>query len=182
MTFPTISCLGAITLVFVLATVLSVFFGYRQRVELLAIPVSTLFAFPQLRSSMPGAPLGGEIILLVCLMAAVTQRCFPVNLGTIVGEFQIMLSPPFPLSINYSSCRLHGGSSLSCLDVYMCTLSLWGLFFRKWSHSWSGNDRRPWHLVLWSWLTRKGTENILSNRNVRVHYTPNRSPPHSPSQ
>ena len=75
---------------------------------------------------MPGAPLGGEIILLVYLMTAVTQRCFPVNLGTIVGEFRIMLSPPIPSSINYSSCRLCGGSSLSCLDVYMCTLSLWG--------------------------------------------------------
>ena len=36
----------------------AVFFGFRQRGEVLMIPVGTLFAFTQLRQSMPGAPAG----------------------------------------------------------------------------------------------------------------------------
>ena len=36
----------------------AVFFGFRQRGEVLIIPVGTLFAFTQLRQSMPGAPAG----------------------------------------------------------------------------------------------------------------------------
>jgi len=76
----------AITLVFVIATVISIFFGYRQKVELLAIPVTVLFAFPQLRSSMPGAPLGGTIVdyvgVLPCL--ALTSLCAAMTLGFVV--------------------------------------------------------------------------------------------------
>jgi len=76
----------AITLVFVMTTILAVFFGYRMRIELLAIPVSTLFAFPQLRSSMPGSPLGGTIIdyvgVLPCL--ALTSVCAALTLGLLV--------------------------------------------------------------------------------------------------
>jgi len=76
----------AITLVFVMSTILSVFIGYRMRVEILAIPVSTLFAFPQLRSSMPGAPLGGTIVdyvgVLPCL--ALTSVCAALTLGLMV--------------------------------------------------------------------------------------------------
>jgi len=76
----------AITLVFVLATILSIVFGYRQRVELLAIPVTVLFAFPQLRSSMPGAPLGGTIVdyigVLPCL--ALTSFCAALTLAFVV--------------------------------------------------------------------------------------------------
>ena len=74
---------GAITLVFVLAAIFSVFFGYRMRIELLAIPVSTLFAFPQLRGSMPGAPLGGETILFWRTSDLIYHHFI---LGTIVGE------------------------------------------------------------------------------------------------
>jgi hypothetical protein len=76
----------AITLVFVLATILSIIFGYRQKVELLAIPVTVLFAFPQLRSSMPGAPLGGTIVdyvgVLPCL--ALTSLCAALTLAFVV--------------------------------------------------------------------------------------------------
>lgn len=49
---------GLITLTLLLVMVTSVFFGFRQKGEILVVPVATLFAFTQLRSSMPGAPDG----------------------------------------------------------------------------------------------------------------------------
>jgi hypothetical protein len=49
---------GIITLVFVASTITTAVFGYAQKVELLVIPVPLLFAFTQLRSTMPGAPNG----------------------------------------------------------------------------------------------------------------------------
>ncbi|PPQ76171.1 hypothetical protein CVT24_006597 [Panaeolus cyanescens] len=61
-----------ITLILLLVMLTSVFFGFRQKGEVLVIPVATLFAFTQLRQSMPGAPPGfGDIVdfvgLLPCL-------------------------------------------------------------------------------------------------------------------
>jgi len=81
-----VMAMWSITLVFVFTTVLSVFFGYQQRIALLAIPVSTLFAFPSLRSSMPGSPLGGTIVdyvgVLPCL--ALTSICSALTLGLMI--------------------------------------------------------------------------------------------------
>ncbi|RXW22275.1 hypothetical protein EST38_g3568 [Candolleomyces aberdarensis] len=52
-----------ITLILVLVMITTVFFGFKQRGEVLLVPVATLFAFTQLRQSMPGAPEGfGDII------------------------------------------------------------------------------------------------------------------------
>ena len=45
----------------------SVFFGFRQRGEVLVIPVATLFAFTQLRQSMPGAPPGFGKPIFLCI-------------------------------------------------------------------------------------------------------------------
>jgi len=50
--------LGLITIILSLVMLTCVFFGFRQRGEVLVIPVATLFAFTQLRASMPGAPAG----------------------------------------------------------------------------------------------------------------------------
>jgi hypothetical protein len=50
--------LGMITLILLLVMFTCVFSGFRQRGEVLVIPVTTLFAFTQLRGSMPGAPAG----------------------------------------------------------------------------------------------------------------------------
>ncbi|KAH9935505.1 uncharacterized protein B0H18DRAFT_976010 [Fomitopsis serialis] len=47
-----------ITITFVLACIVAVFFGKGIRVEVLVLPVTTLFAFTQLRGTMPGAPPG----------------------------------------------------------------------------------------------------------------------------
>lgn len=56
---PTWICdVGMITLTLLLVMVTSVFFGFRQKGEILVVPVATLFAFTQLRTSMPGAPDG----------------------------------------------------------------------------------------------------------------------------
>ena len=47
-----------ITLILLLVMITTVFFGFRQKGEVLVLPVATLFAFTQLRRSMPGAPEG----------------------------------------------------------------------------------------------------------------------------
>ena len=59
--------LGLITLTLLLVMVTSVFFGFRQKGEILVVPVATLFAFTQLRSSMPGAPDGFGEYLVICI-------------------------------------------------------------------------------------------------------------------
>ncbi|KAF6748202.1 hypothetical protein DFP72DRAFT_1074470 [Ephemerocybe angulata] len=58
-----------ITIILALVMITTVFFGFKQRGEVLLIPVATLFAFTQLRQSMPGAPDGfGDIVDLVGLV------------------------------------------------------------------------------------------------------------------
>lgn len=53
------------TIILVLVMATSVFFGYKQRPEVLLIPVATLFAFTQLRQSMPGAPDGFGMLIMI---------------------------------------------------------------------------------------------------------------------
>ncbi|KAK0492422.1 hypothetical protein EDD18DRAFT_1410188 [Armillaria luteobubalina] len=58
-----------ITLMICLITVTTVVFGYRQRNEIAVVPIGILFAFTQLRSTMPGAHEGFDSIgLLPCLV------------------------------------------------------------------------------------------------------------------
>ncbi|KAK0477782.1 hypothetical protein IW261DRAFT_1484063 [Armillaria novae-zelandiae] len=62
-----------VTLVICLIMIATVFFGFRQRNEIVVVPIGTVFAFTQLRASMPGAPDGfGDILdfagLLPCLV------------------------------------------------------------------------------------------------------------------
>lgn len=47
-----------ITITFIMACIVSVFFGKGVRGDILVLPVATLFAFTQLRGTMPGAPNG----------------------------------------------------------------------------------------------------------------------------
>lgn len=61
---------GLITLILLLVMVTSVFFGFKQKSEVLVIPVATLFAFTQLRQSMPGAPDGFG---MHCFIAIITK-------------------------------------------------------------------------------------------------------------
>lgn len=49
---------GLVTLTFIMACVTSVFFGKGIRADILVLPVATLFAFTQLRGTLPGAPEG----------------------------------------------------------------------------------------------------------------------------
>ena len=49
---------GLITIILMLVMIGTVFFNFKQKAEVLVIPVATLFAFTQLRDSMPGAPDG----------------------------------------------------------------------------------------------------------------------------
>ncbi|KAK0237981.1 hypothetical protein EDD85DRAFT_563868 [Armillaria nabsnona] len=62
-----------VTLMVCLLMITTVVFGYRQRNEIVVVPIGTVFAFTQLRCSMPGAPEGfGDILdfagLLPCLV------------------------------------------------------------------------------------------------------------------
>ncbi|KAK0203539.1 hypothetical protein DFS33DRAFT_1332238 [Desarmillaria ectypa] len=62
-----------ITLMICLVMIMTVGFGFQQRNEIVVVPVGTVFAFTQLRSSMPGAPDGfGDILdfvgVLPCLV------------------------------------------------------------------------------------------------------------------
>ncbi|PBK88261.1 hypothetical protein ARMGADRAFT_1120698 [Armillaria gallica] len=59
-----------ITLTICLLMIMTVGFGFQQRNEIVVVPVGTVFAFTQLRASMPGAPDGfGDILgVLPCLV------------------------------------------------------------------------------------------------------------------
>ncbi|PBK88253.1 hypothetical protein ARMGADRAFT_1084890 [Armillaria gallica] len=62
-----------ITLTICLLMIMTVGFGFRQRNEIVVVPIGTVFAFTQLRSTMPGAPDGfGDILdfvgVLPCLV------------------------------------------------------------------------------------------------------------------
>ncbi|KAK0492467.1 hypothetical protein EDD18DRAFT_1357722 [Armillaria luteobubalina] len=62
-----------VTLTICLLMIMTVGFGFQQRNEIVVVPVSTVFAFTQLRSTMPGAPDGfGDILdfvgVLPCLV------------------------------------------------------------------------------------------------------------------
>ncbi|PBK94350.1 hypothetical protein ARMGADRAFT_1079038 [Armillaria gallica] len=61
--------IGLVTLMICLIMITAVVFGYRQRNEIVVVPIGTVFAFTQLRSTMPGAPDGfGDILDLVGLL------------------------------------------------------------------------------------------------------------------
>ena len=51
------------------STVTTVIFGYSQQVEVLVLPVATLFAVTGLRGTMPGAPAGFGAIVGKCQIA-----------------------------------------------------------------------------------------------------------------
>ncbi|PBK68425.1 hypothetical protein ARMSODRAFT_975832 [Armillaria solidipes] len=58
-----------VTLMICLLMIATIVFGFRQRNEIVVVPIGTVFAFTQLRSSMPGAPEGSDLAgLLPCLI------------------------------------------------------------------------------------------------------------------
>ncbi|PBK90380.1 hypothetical protein ARMGADRAFT_1166833 [Armillaria gallica] len=62
-----------VTLMICLIMITTVIFGYRQRNEIVVVPIGIVFVFTQLRSTMPGAPDGfGDVLdfvgLLPCLV------------------------------------------------------------------------------------------------------------------
>lgn len=56
-----------ITIIFIMACIVSVFLGKGIKGDVLVLPVATLFAFTQLRGTMPGAPNGFGECQYVCL-------------------------------------------------------------------------------------------------------------------
>ncbi|KAK0214052.1 hypothetical protein IW262DRAFT_293393 [Armillaria fumosa] len=53
-----------ITLIITLLTITTVVFRFRQRNEIVVVPIGTMFAGNQLRSSMPGVPEGFGMIAI----------------------------------------------------------------------------------------------------------------------
>ena len=100
---------------FLLICVISVFLGKGIKTEVLILPVTNLFAFTQLRSTMPGAPSGfGEPFFI----------CDPPRVGVELA-FQAQTSvchdPDFQLApnTNPSNYRFHWGAPLSCaVDLF----------------------------------------------------------------
>jgi len=81
--------LGIITLILLLVMLTCVFFGFRQKSEILIVPVATLFAFTQLRGSMPGAPPGfGKCCLSYTFWAHPNDSSFE---GDILGTLRFFL-------------------------------------------------------------------------------------------
>jgi hypothetical protein len=67
----------SITLILLVATITPIIFGYQQRVEVMVIPVGTLFAFTQLRATLPGAPAGfGATIDFVGILPCLALMSF----------------------------------------------------------------------------------------------------------
>ncbi|SJL17339.1 uncharacterized protein ARMOST_20889 [Armillaria ostoyae] len=60
---------GLVTLMICLIMISTVVFGFQQRNEIVVVPIGTVFAFTQLRLTMPGAPEGfGDILGSPCSM------------------------------------------------------------------------------------------------------------------
>ncbi|KAK0472984.1 hypothetical protein IW261DRAFT_1423958 [Armillaria novae-zelandiae] len=58
-----------ITIMICLVMVMTVAFGFQQRNEIVVVPIGTVFAFTQLRLTMPGAPDGFDFVgVLPCLV------------------------------------------------------------------------------------------------------------------
>ncbi|PBK88210.1 hypothetical protein ARMGADRAFT_1065641 [Armillaria gallica] len=78
-----------VTIMICLIMIATVVFGFRQRNEIVVIPVGTVFAFTQLRSSMPGAPEGfGDILeSRFCWATAVPRLSFDFHRS--LGENEV---------------------------------------------------------------------------------------------
>ncbi len=72
---------GLITLTICLVMIMTIGFGFQQRNEIVVIPVGTVFAFTQLRLTMPGAPDGFGMLLPVNPVTNTDTS----NIGDILG-------------------------------------------------------------------------------------------------
>ncbi|SJL16589.1 uncharacterized protein ARMOST_20115 [Armillaria ostoyae] len=84
-----------VTLMICCIMIATVMFSFRQRNEIVVVPVATVFAFTQLRSSMPGAPGGfGDILGIFCWTTSMPCPSigFPV---TMVGIY-LFVNPDDP--------------------------------------------------------------------------------------
>lgn len=93
-----------VTIILALVMITSVFFGFKQRGEVLLIPVATLFAFTQLRQSMPGAPDGfGDIMDLVGLVPCLALLALTAAFS--LGAFILTDPTSQPRQIRYKMMR-----------------------------------------------------------------------------
>lgn len=77
--------LGLVTLSFVMACLMAVVLGKGIAADVLVLPVATLFAFTQLRGTLPGAPPGfGTSYHLSPLAYRVLTTCVSIQVQTLV--------------------------------------------------------------------------------------------------
>ncbi|KAK0472985.1 hypothetical protein IW261DRAFT_1660123 [Armillaria novae-zelandiae] len=75
-----------VTLMICLVMIMTVAFGFQQRNEIVVVPVGTVFAFTQLRSTMPGAPEGfGDILDFVGILPCLVL--LSISAVTMVGMY-----------------------------------------------------------------------------------------------
>ncbi|KAK0492440.1 hypothetical protein EDD18DRAFT_1108835 [Armillaria luteobubalina] len=78
--------IGMVTLMICLIMIATVFFRFQQWNEIVVVPIGTVFAFTQLRASMPGAPEGfGDTLDFVGLLPCLTL--LSISAITMVGVY-----------------------------------------------------------------------------------------------
>ncbi|KAK0229630.1 hypothetical protein EDD85DRAFT_973428, partial [Armillaria nabsnona] len=95
-----------VTLVICLIMITTVFFGFRQRNEIVVVPIGTVFAFTQLRASMPGAPDGfGDILDFAGLLPCCVL--LSISAITMVGIY-LFADPDDPSRRTFTWSELKG--------------------------------------------------------------------------
>ncbi|KAF8184784.1 hypothetical protein BJ912DRAFT_927607 [Pholiota molesta] len=110
-----------ITLVLLLLMFTCVIFGFRQRSDVLIVPVATVFAFTQLRGSMPGAPAGfGDVLDFVGFLPCLAF--LSISAALTLGAFIITDPTNKPHALTWDMiCRLCLNLALPiefCLNVF----------------------------------------------------------------
>lgn len=84
-----------VTLMICLIMIATVIFGFRQRNEIVVVPIGTVFAFTQLRSAMPGPPDGFGMPFAFLSFYIVLIKT-PTPPGDILGTDRFIFSLPSP--------------------------------------------------------------------------------------
>ncbi|KAK0229687.1 hypothetical protein EDD85DRAFT_973526 [Armillaria nabsnona] len=136
-----------VTLVICLIMIATVFFGFRQRNEIVVVPIGTVFAFTQLRASMPGAPDGfGDILdfagLLPCFVLLL------ISAITMVGIY-LFADPDDPSRRAFTWSEL-----MPCVVI---------------SRTFGTHPKIGYGVLDFAYYQRDGTGRASRNINVKIH-------------
>ncbi|KAJ7278968.1 hypothetical protein C8J57DRAFT_1305156 [Mycena rebaudengoi] len=140
-------CIVFVSIVLFLITIDSCVFGYKRRVELLVLPVATVFAFTQLRQTLPGVPPGVDYYInLPCF--------FLLAFSSILSIISLAWSSPFEGDSDTRRTWFHrcesGSSSLECAAER--SIQLWTVVVaqqtRMRRHLWAVCTHPPEHALI----------------------------------